>query len=312
VCDKLLFAKTYDDLLYQHFKGMHPIYVSPCEEYKYDENNMISGGWYSYLKHRVSPEKRDLFSDMSTSKSLIEQMSMYENELSEPLAAVITENLSFPMTVVFALHQLLQLSADSYQKNLLSVMSFVPRFGKTLIVHIIGAANIPELVGVVKYEEILHCLPHVQTLELILIGPEMNNKTRSTKQTLFGRTMAITCVHGLYHEVVAPGSQQRYLPSHLRRPHLAVAYNCGVHDTADTWTPTIKYLVGNNIPSVFTSFTEDEAAQDGKIISECGANIVYGPAKNPFGSRRLLLDSSIPTGGVFCTNSHITMIHGNE
>ncbi len=270
----------------------------------------MAGGWDAYLKHRVSPTMRDMYSKLASASSRLgDLLSSYENDLSPSLEAIITENLSFPMTILFGLHQLFHLSEATYQKNFLSVMSFVPRFGKTLIVHVIGAANVPELVGTGKYEEILHLLPHIQTLELVFIGPEMVHRHRQVKQTLFGRSLAITCVHGLYHVAVSPGSLHSVLPQHLRKPHLAVAYNCGVHDTQDSWSPTITFLVNNNIPTAFTSFTEDEAAADAKIISKCGANIIYS-SKNPFSSRRLLCDSSIPTGDTFCTNSYITMIHG--
>lgn len=48
-----------------------------------------------------------------------------------------------------------------------------------LIFHIVGA-NVMEMLGIIKWEYVMHRLPKCQTLRCVFIGPELENEENGT------------------------------------------------------------------------------------------------------------------------------------
>ncbi len=63
----------------------------------------------------------------------------------------------------------------------------------TLRLHLLGATMDCEAVCLAKYEEVLHCLPGVQRLELALVGPELPAAGQAPGGA--GRERATTWLH---------------------------------------------------------------------------------------------------------------------
>jgi hypothetical protein len=294
VCNDLQFANKCAELLKTFQNEFNPPYVSLTREATYNHANLIEGGWERYLPQRASRDLREEYvragrCDPAWAKALTDNY----NDVSE---AVLTENLSFPLTVLFSLHKLYNLGQNYHM--FIQALPEIPQLGKTLTIHVLGAQEITELMMSVKYREITSCLPGVDSLEIFMIGPQVRDMTRND---MLGKFLGITCVNGLYHDVF------HKIPENHRIPQLAIAFNCGVADTPNTWIPTIQFLTKQRIRASFTSYCDSEGQKDAKIIGQY-AQVVYGPIVNPFSSKKALRDIGVPFGGVFYTNHIITLV----
>ncbi|VDC00689.1 unnamed protein product [Peniophora sp. CBMAI 1063] len=204
-----------------------------------------------------------------------------------PMLRSSTEGLSAPMSILYALENL-------YPDNSWTKKS-------TLSVHVLGPTTDRELAGAMAFEEILHQLPDVKTLEITFCGPEMPGQ--ASEQWLemetcpdcrrLGRRRKQRIVKRMYHEYAKRGG------SSYSKPDLAIAFNSGCsQEEADTWKPTIKLLVDGHIPTVFTAFNREEGEAEGKLFTEVGATLVpaLGPRVNPWGSLVLQKEANRVTG----------------
>ncbi|KAJ7829224.1 hypothetical protein B0H13DRAFT_2436056, partial [Mycena leptocephala] len=127
--------------------------------------------------------------------------------------------------------------------------------------------------------------PDVNTLKLVLCGPEVPGdgnvfesetcvECRKLGRKRFHEHAAYT-----YHDFV-----QKKGPD-FEKPDLCVAFNSGVAQVP-MWTETVQLLVAKKIPSLFTSYSRDEAEADASLLQAAGAILHPGlrPAKNPWGS----------------------------
>jgi splicing suppressor protein 51 len=171
----------------------------------------------------------------------------------------------------------------------------------SITLHFIGA-SMQELTALTKYEELLHLLPSLKSLHIVLIGNELSKtehlKTISSFQIQgvdhkiicpscqkLDRNFDVTMFSGAYHDFAADGS---YKP-----PTLAIACNCGVHDTLEKdaslgsnsaqWQPTLELLRDTvACPVLFTSYDAEEAAKDLQALQNCGMKVVLESQENPF------------------------------
>ncbi|KAF7344015.1 Zinc finger mynd domain-containing protein 17 [Mycena venus] len=189
-----------------------------------------------------------------------------------PWIRAISDNLTMGMTILYALEKLND--GDAWTRK------------HTLTVHIIGAWVI-EVACAIVFEEILHRLPEVNTLKLVLCGPEMPESRRAfewdtcveCKQR--GRKLIHEHVIATYHEFVQNSG------SAFQPPDLCVAFNSGASQASKhTWPPTFELLVQRRIPTSFTSFDREEAEGEAALLRAAGATLhpALGPAKNPWGS----------------------------
>ncbi|KAJ6502868.1 hypothetical protein C8R47DRAFT_969635 [Mycena vitilis] len=195
-----------------------------------------------------------------------------------PWIRAASENLSMPMTILYALEQLND--NDVWTRK------------HTLTIHMIGA-SMKEIQGAMAFEEILHRLPEVKTLKLVLCGPEMPGGrapqiiTMETcpSCTRRGRKRVHEHATDTYHGFV--GSKG----SKFEAPDLCIAFNSGASEqSSHTWPATFKILVDRKLPSVFTSYNRDEAEGEAVLLRAAGAKLIsdLGPAKNPWGSIKVI------------------------
>ncbi|GJE95284.1 zinc finger MYND domain-containing protein [Phanerochaete sordida] len=197
-----------------------------------------------------------------------------------PLLRAASDGLVLPLTILWALERLNE--GDEWTRR------------REMTVHIIGASQ-EELLRAMQFEEILHRLPELQTLNLVLIGPEMTPfldggaaipmdvcpqcARRGRRRVHFHRD-------GLYHDYVSA------LGGAYKKPDLAVAFNsgCGSEET-ESWKPTLRLLGERGVPSIFTAFNTDEVALDSVLLEEAGAHLLPGlSGPNPWGSLDLKLE----------------------
>ncbi|KAJ6451663.1 hypothetical protein C8R47DRAFT_1061840 [Mycena vitilis] len=260
--------------------------------------NELSGlGGFKWAPTRTTPAWTTL-TGTSWAKEFGDEMrksiSVQEARSMAPRIRAASDNLSMPMTILYALEQLN--NDDAWTRK------------HTLTIHIIGATK-NETDAVEAFEEILHRLPEVKTLKLVLCGPEMpcgrapQTKTIQTCSDCSqrGRKRVNEQANDMYHGFVrAKGSK-------FEAPDLCIAFNSGAsQESSHTWPATFKILVDRRIPSVFTSYSRDEAEGESKMLRAAGAKLIsgLGPAKNPWGSIKVIPEP-INVFGFYAVNGWI-------
>ena len=151
--------------------------------------------------------------------------------------------------------------------------------------HIIGAAG-AECRSVLAFEELLHLLPALTTLQLSFVGlnviedhggdtetPNPHPLQCCITCTKMGRTISITTWRGPYHAYVDT--------EFYKTPDLAAAFHSGfsVDEQAD-WYPTIKYLAHAPHPTLFTAARAFEILGEMCVWKDLGAELVKNPDMN--------------------------------
>ncbi|KZV73819.1 hypothetical protein PENSPDRAFT_742311 [Peniophora sp. CONT] len=204
-----------------------------------------------------------------------------------PMLRSATEGLSMPMSILYALENLNP--DDAWTKK------------SALTVHVLGPTFDRELAGAMAFEELLHQLPNVKTLEITFCGPEMPGGSSDRwlemetcpKCRRSNRRRKQRIIQRAYHDYA------RRAGSAFQKPDLAVAFNSGCsQEEVDSWTPTIKFLVDAHIPTVFTAFNREEGQAEAKLFADLGAALVptLGPRVNPWGSLVLQKEANRVTG----------------
>jgi splicing suppressor protein 51 len=295
-CKSLQFANSCYVMLQTLSNTFNPPYMCLALEGTYNHSNIIGGGWDCYLPARASLSMRDEYAKMGRVDPAWANIISSNDTYNDVAEALLTENLSFPLTILHSLHVLYDLGKN--YDSFINDLPTLPHLGKTLTIHLLGAQEYTELMMSAKYKEITSCLPGVKTVELVLIGPDIRNMSHNN---MLGNNLGVTCVSGLYHNAVEK------LSNDLQSPKLAIAFNCGVADTPDTWAPTIEYLTQKHIPSSFTSYTEEEGRADAAVLSEHSKKALESKV-NPFSSKKAIRDVISPFGAVFYSNHVITFM----
>jgi splicing suppressor protein 51 len=153
-----------------------------------------------------------------------------------------TNTTSFQLTLIAAL-----------EATILNVGARV-----SINLHIIGASG-AEYASLPAFEEVLHLLPSLETLNISFVGlnvldvPKGNVEVQTQHAflccnmcTQMGRSISISVWRGPYH---------KYIDTKLyRTPDLAAAFHSGftVDEQAD-WRPTVRYLAHAPHPTLFTA-----------------------------------------------------------
>lgn len=209
--------------------------------------------------------------------------------------ALLSELLTCPLTLLYALEKCEML------------------FSRNLVIHVVGAAAF-ECTFLKKWEIILHCLPQLIFLDLVFVGPEIEQGFKTTCVLCVdcqkkGRELNTHFHSGnLYHQYA---TSKTFL-----MPDIIVAYNCGLHEyvgtDADTWLLSLPFLVKfNQTPLLLTSYTSDEAYRDFARILDCrkdSLTVYLKCAKNPFASKRPYRDWGSENCDVFFQNNFITLV----
>ncbi|ESK88832.1 zinc finger mynd domain-containing protein 17 [Moniliophthora roreri MCA 2997] len=207
----------------------------------------------------------------------------YGLQLSDPrvLAPCLrsaADGLSIPMTVLYALQAFYGSEGSWTRKTKLNI-------------HVLGAGhNITKFVHM--FEEIVHRLPQLKTLCVLLCGTTLETgipvdavlcPTCSSKEC----NMSVEIRAGLYHDY-AGEQEHRYT-----KPDMVIAFNNG----QDEWREALEFLIDEEIASVITSYSRDEALAATIQLHLAGANLIpelaahlesgLGPCRNPWASTLL-------------------------
>jgi splicing suppressor protein 51 len=161
---------------------------------------------------------------------------------------------------------------------------------QTLSISLTGAGGM-EAVGLWVFEELLHLLPALQTLNIMSIGPA-NKFSPSFSSDGKGDVMecknCAECVSsnkrrfwgqysGLYHDYVNT--------SYCQKPDLAVLFHSGRAESAvKDWAPTTKILVDTGTPTLCTTWTKREAREEEIELDQLGARFIIRPEENKWRS----------------------------
>ena len=182
----------------------------------------------------------------------------------------------------------------------------IENFGSlsTLTIHIVGADKSYEWSPSPTHvwEEIMHCLPAVKKMELIFVGPDLFTRVNPNADYRApmdleccpdcigkGRKRVMTTYAKKWHEYRA--DKDRYT-----KPDLVVAFNTGMSmEETDGWVESIKMMIEDDIPCLFTMYQEDEAKGDYDLLQSLGAKIITERnAMNPFAVDIPTIDANRP------------------
>ncbi|CAG8689860.1 325_t:CDS:1, partial [Dentiscutata heterogama] len=167
----------------------------------------------------------------------------------DALCRVITNTLSLPLTILSALERF-------YSRSQL-------RSFDDLVVHFIGAGKY-EVSALMSFEEIMHILPNIKTLQLILIGIELSSKIIGVSLQCCPR-----CTKANRKRIYSlhPVSYDEYSVSDdFITPQFVVGFNIDLYE--ESWKSSVEFLIEKEIPCTFTSYSKDEANQNVKILKD--------------------------------------------
>ncbi|KAJ6595070.1 hypothetical protein DFH09DRAFT_974239 [Mycena vulgaris] len=179
----------------------------------------------------------------------------------------------------------------------------------TLTIHVIGAQS-KELWNAICFENILHQLPGVKTVKVVLCGVMLESHLGSDMR---GGPYDLNCYLRVkfprdctrrgrarfneYYDVHYHDLPQKLGPR-FTVPDLAIAFDSGASEPqfAAAWKRTIAFLVAREIPSVFATYTQEEAIADSGLLLAAGARLApaLGPTRNPWGSLLAKRDVGLP------------------
>ncbi|KFK28772.1 hypothetical protein AALP_AA7G044700 [Arabis alpina] len=193
---------------------------------------------------------------------LLSDWSDYYDLRCLPSSSPVCDILSYPLTLY---HIITTLSIHC--KNLLLK-------GKEVTVHYIGPER--ELDWIKAFAEINHLLNGLETVQIIMVGPEVPSNlsgTIATASTSNNSRVKVSFVKGLYQD------EATYLTS----PDVVVALNCDL-DGYSSWAGAVEAVNNMCIPGFFTDKTEDACGNAKAVLRNAGLNISYTVAPNPFRS----------------------------
>ena len=231
-----------------------------------------SEGWYDYfISISDKPQIRGIISpdflSLGPGERTADEKDQHERMRMFLLCA--TENLTMPLTILSALEDI------SWTKPHLKI-------------HIVGATG-REMLALANFEEILHLIPGLKSLQLTAAGPNVwaggvsGGKIYVPKTELEccqvcksdGRTRSVALYCGLYHDfAITPDYEE---------PDLVVAFNSGFVDGDDSeshWDSTIKLLVESGAPCLFTTYNAQEVQNEKAKMLGLKARFLVEPEKN--------------------------------
>jgi len=237
---------------------------------------LTANNWHEYFTE-IS-DKKDLVGnfvklDFSLDKTILQTLPglvMQKIEQAWLFLLIATEILTMPLTILAALE-------DSSND--------LPTW-KTISIHLVGAHG-KEFQNLMIFEEILHLVPSLQTLKIILVGPNSASAAEGTKNeialescpacTSRGRERIVTLYRGLYHDYVEESQYQK--------PDLAVLFHSGRSQAEEeSWYPTTKFLVESGTLTLCTTYTHREAQEEVAELDRLGARFVRRPEVNKWKS----------------------------
>ena len=261
-------------------------------------------GWFEYYT-RVSDKQQILGKfkpDFSSIMSEIDRDgSRREKEEAERMLMFLlcaTDTLTMPLTILQALEDL--------KWN-----------GTHLSIHILGATG-RELVLMANFEEMLHIVPSLRGLHITAVGPQVPGPSQNeglilSRQDLDccpqcktdGRKRSLSLYQGVYHDFVEH--------SNFTQADIIVLFNSGWvdgDDAASHWEPTIKVLVEQKVPALFTTYNLNEAQNEQRKLRVQGAEFVSEVGENKWRSLVPAPEFIDEEYGMWHNNAYSYMIRG--
>ncbi|XP_026559930.1 putative protein MSS51 homolog, mitochondrial [Pseudonaja textilis] len=218
-----------------------------------------------------------------------------EVELTESIKRVTTDFVSRPVTVGFGLS-----------------MFHLDPYAKPITVHVVGASHVETLnARVTDYDELSQMFPKHQGIEVVMVGMDVvDGPIMRPPLVAFGprQRVYLSSYKDLYHNFW----ESQVETQQAARPDLVVAFHAGFHACPDlmaSWLPTLLLLRDYKIPSLFTTYSEQELKHSLRILMELETQIISCGA-NPFASLKPEQAHSNPNKPPVYANSHYLMFHG--
>ncbi|XP_043515971.1 uncharacterized protein LOC122531813 [Frieseomelitta varia] len=216
------------------------------------------------------------------------QISMVEGTM------INSEYLTRPLTFLYAIEKL------QYLLN-----------GNSIIVHVI-AANMIDIDGIELWEILLHWLPHITSIKIFFIGPELYVDSvliNLCKECQYNNKKCSIQICSMFYDNYT--NNDSYV-----KPHFIIGYNAGIHECEDfksenySWRQSLEIVAVQNCPLILTSYISTEAKKEQIRLNEILNNHVkytyFG--RNPFSSLRPYRD--FENDGVYYQNQYI-IIYNN-
>ncbi|KAJ7864740.1 hypothetical protein B0H14DRAFT_2735153 [Mycena olivaceomarginata] len=180
---------------------------------------------------------------------------MPQSTSSTFMMAAISDTLTMPMTILYALSKLSD--GDGWTQK------------QMLMVHIVGASS-REFSCSRVFEEILHRTPQVKTLKIIMCGPEAPDHNSLDVEICRHVLSRSICLYRAYHDFV------RKQGSDFEHPDLCIGFNSGANHSA-----ALGY-------TLITAYGREDAEKDAAFLCAAGAALhpALGPVLNPWGSMK--------------------------
>eukprot|EP01134_Creolimax_fragrantissima_P008387 CFRG8387T1 len=211
-----------------------------------------------------------------------------------------SQALTYPLTILSALQMLANKNSTSNAET--ASVGYIP-YKKDLVIHLVGANAQSECLHAVKYEELMHVLPTVESLTVVFIGPhapeweDTDNERSDMCESCItrGKSFRLRYRRMQYNTFVTnAGTAENENEKDILSADVIVAYNCGFHEyknsDSDTWSKAMPYMLKKGVPLVATSYTLSESAADSAYVKSHGGTVAIPTYKNPFFGRKPFRD----------------------
>ncbi|KAJ7864743.1 hypothetical protein B0H14DRAFT_2735172 [Mycena olivaceomarginata] len=248
-----------------HYGPCHDLRDSPSQCYM---NKLAHGQSIIAASLHDTSGHLDWFPDRVNTSEFDDEIRKFsrmpQSTSSTFMMAAISDTLTMPMTILYALSKLSD--GDGWTQK------------QTLMVHIVGASS-REFSCSRVFEEILHRTPQVKTLKIIMCGPEAPDHNSLDVE------ICRDCIKRGRLYVL----KFRPRVAIFEHPDLCIGFNSGANHSAAlgyTWPATFKLLVERKIPSLITAYGREDAEKDAALLCAAGAALhpALGPVLNPWGS----------------------------
>ncbi|KAF7329079.1 MYND-type domain-containing protein [Mycena kentingensis (nom. inval.)] len=216
------------------------------------------GGWVKFYQ-RIMPHIDQFASIVAQSLPPLPGVNV-----TNAIKLLAQDGASLPLTLLAALEK--------------AVPNLATR--RNLCIHIV-AADSRESSAQAMLEDLLHLLPKLQSLTVILIGPNLESmpggegdnaceycKPRGRKRMVIRRCLT-------YHDFALTAEFR------ANRPDLIAGFNTGMAEVGtEGWVPSIRVILDSNVPTVFTMYSSVEAFADMLFLSGLGAKFVVKAESN--------------------------------
>ena len=183
-----------------------------------------------------------------------------------------------------------------------------------LTVHIVGA-GIYEMMGLIKWEYLAHRLPALKRLELVFVGPELEDEAGEAVVPQCGDCQEAGRTLQYYTQ---PTTYQQFRQEKRDMPDLVLVQNCGFSEFSEGeegweegWAGLRSVLLPAS-PLIFTSYTQSEAEADlARLLSvaQQEVEVVIRCQENPMRSHRPIRNWECDHDrDVFYSNQYISVV----